>query len=133
MRTTILFICFIAFISHSSAQNHLHSDEIVFSGEKKNIMVQKLSSDNNSTSFAIQIEDSVAAHYHQNHTESLIVIEGSAEMRLGDKVIIVEKGDFITIPAKTVHAVKVKSKEPLKVISIQAPEFFGEDRHFINK
>ena len=132
MKNIALITLFLALSHHSIAQLHLPIDQISFDEEKKNIKVQKLSSDQNSSSFAIQIEDSVAAHYHQSHTESVIILEGSAEMRLGEKIIMIKKGDYIVIPEGTVHSVKVLSDTPLKVISVQAPEFKGEDRHYVN-
>ena len=47
---------------------------------------------------------------------------------LGDSLLKVKKGDLIVVPPKTVHSVKVNSFEPFEVISIQAPEYKGEDR-----
>jgi len=56
------------------------------------------------------------------------VIDGEADMKLGDKNIHVKKADMIFIPNGTGHSVKVTSAIPLKVISIQSPYFDGKDR-----
>jgi mannose-6-phosphate isomerase-like protein (cupin superfamily) len=61
------------------------------------------------------------------------VIDGEAEMRLGDKTVKIKNGDIIFIPKGTVHAVKVTSKRPLKVLSVQAPHSDGTDRVFVNE
>ncbi|MEQ8908922.1 MAG: cupin domain-containing protein [Vicingaceae bacterium] len=116
-----------------SAQTQVKADDIEFILDGSSIQSIKLSSDTNSSSFAILIKDKVKAHYHDYHTESIYVQSGTAEMQMGDSTFSISKGDFLVLPPKTIHAVKVTSSEPLKVISIQAPEFLGKDRHFINE
>lgn len=63
-----------------------------------------------------------------NHSEHVIVQEGEALMKLGDKEFNIKEGDVIFIPKGTTHSVLVKGKKPLKVISVQAPLFKGDDR-----
>ncbi len=96
-----------------------------------NILVKKVYSDANTSTFVIWIKKNVRLHKHIKHTEQVFVLEGRASVQLNDKEIIVEKGDWVTIPKQTIHAVKVLSKIPLKVISVQTPEFKGEDRVFV--
>ena len=98
-----------------------------------NILVKKVYSDQYTSTFVIWVKKEVKAHRHLKHTEQVGVLEGKAEMTIGAKTIIVKKGDWITIPEGTVHAVKVLSKKPVKVISIQTPEFKGKDRVFIEE
>lgn len=43
----------------------------------------------------------------------------------------VGKGNFFSIPEGVKHGLKVTSRKPIKVISIQSPEFKGVDRIFI--
>lgn len=97
----------------------------------ENIHVVKLGSDQHSTEFLIFIKQQVPLHYHKEHTETVMFISGSATMQLGDKTLEIIAGDYIRIPAGTHHSVTVTSKQPLKVLSIQAPEFLGEDRVMI--
>ena len=101
-------------------------------GQSKNIEVRALYSDSLSSSFEISVKDSVSLHYHAAHTEHLFVLEGEARMQLDDHTFNIAKGEYYTIPKGSRHAVWVKSKIPLKVISVQCPQFFGKDRHFIN-
>ncbi|WP_074406282.1 MULTISPECIES: cupin domain-containing protein [Aquimarina] len=96
-----------------------------------NILVKKVYSDTHTSTFVIWIKKNVKPHKHIKHTEQVLVLEGKASVQLNDKEIIVQKGDWVTIPQQTIHAVKVLSKIPLKVISVQTPEFKGEDRVFI--
>ena len=53
-------------------------------------------------------------------------------MKLGEKELKIRKGDVVFIPKNTVHSVKSIGKEPLKVISVQAPFFDGKDRIMID-
>ena len=111
------------------AQNYIHSfNEIKPEKEFENINVKKLSSSSNATTFAIWIKKSVALHKHVQHDENVYIIEGEGVFQLGDSNHIVKKGDLINIPKNTWHGVKVNSKTTMKVISIQSPEFFGNDR-----
>ncbi len=78
----------------------------------------------------ICIKLEVKAHKHAQHTEQVLVLEGTGNMQLGDKIIGIKKGDLIAIPKNTWHGVKNTSPDgkPLKVISFQSPLFDGKDR-----
>lgn len=111
------------------AQNPIHLMEISFEKDE-NIYIKKLASSEESSSFFIQVKDSVASHYHAFHTETLYVVSGEGRFIIDDKSMDIRPVDFIEIPKKAVHSVQVISKEPLKVLSVQAPEFIGKDRVF---
>lgn len=104
-----------------------------FAQSQENISVSKLHSDKNSSTFKIVIQDSVKMHYHDFHTENIFVSQGEAEMMMGGELMRIKKGDFFTIPEKTKHSVKVLSDEPLIVISVQSPEFKGNDRIYTDQ
>lgn len=97
----------------------------------KNIYVQPLGSNKHSSEFIIFIRDEVKPHYHQHHTELIYVIEGEAVLNLNSTKQIIKPGDFIKIEEGNVHSVSVTSPIPLKVLSVQTPEFFGKDRVYI--
>ena len=84
--------------------------------------------DSLASSFCIIIKDKVKAHKHQFHSEHVLVIEGEGNMNLADKSFKIKKGDLVFIPKNTIHSVITTSKQPLKVVSIQAPLFDGTDR-----
>lgn len=99
----------------------------------ENIHVQKISGDSLQTTFIIWVKKNVKAHYHEEHTENIIVLEGKAEMVIGGDTILIAKGDYLNVPKKTTHEVtKVIGKKPLKVLSIQSPHFDGKDRVFVD-
>lgn len=87
-----------------------------------------LFSDSLASSFCIIIKSEVKSHKHLKHTEHVVVQEGEGVMKLGDKEFTIKEGDVIFIPKNTVHSVIVKGKKPLKVLSIQSPNFNGDDR-----
>jgi len=94
----------------------------------ENIVTQTMSSDSSFTSTVIWIKSEVKPHYHANHSEQVLVIEGEGQMLLGHQTFFVKPGDLIYIPKGTIHALRVTSKLPMKVLSIQTPQFDGSDR-----
>ncbi len=109
-----------------TAQGYLN--EIVSPKDLKNIHVQKLASDKNSSDFVVFIRHNVPLHQHLTHSETVYVLEGTGVFQYGDEKVIIGPGHYIKIPQGTPHGVTVTSAIPLKVLSIQAPEFFGKDR-----
>ena len=78
--------------------------------------------------FIISIPQSVPLHRHEKHSEYVVVVSGFAMMTLGPDSFPIRPGSLIWIPKNKEHSVRVLSKEPLKVVSIQAPYFDGTDR-----
>ena len=94
----------------------------------------KIAEDSLQSSFLIWVKSNVKGHFHLNHTENIVVLEGKALMRLGNDTLRIQSGDYVNVPKTTPHAVlRVLSKKPLKVLSIQAPAFDGTDRMFIEE
>lgn len=112
--------------SNLAAQNIINTDAI----EPGNLSTtnKSLFSDSLASSFCIIIKSEVKAHKHLKHTEHVIVQSGEGVMKMNDKEFIIKPGDVIFIPKNTVHSVIVKGKKPLKVLSIQSPNFNGDDR-----
>jgi mannose-6-phosphate isomerase-like protein (cupin superfamily) len=99
-------------------------------GPYDNIYSRALYSDSLSSSFAIFIKNEVKEHKHEKHSENIVVLDGEAVMKVDGKSFKIKKGDLIFVPKNTWHYVKVTSKIPLKVVSIQSPNFDGKDRIF---
>ena len=125
--TIFLQIIFFSLIG----QEYINSfDKIEPDNDYDNIYVKKLSSESNATTFAIWIKKSVRLHKHIEHIENVYIAEGNGDFQLGDTIYNVKSGDLIVIPKNTWHGVIVNSQKPMKVISIQSPEFHGKDRIF---
>jgi quercetin dioxygenase-like cupin family protein len=118
---------FLSIFSMAASQVSLQT---LSADSNKNITVKALDSNKDVSTFYIAIQDSVAPHIHKTHTEIVQVISGEASFRLGAKEFLVKAGDYIFIPKNTVHSARVRSAEPLIVLSIQTPKFNGKDRHF---
>lgn len=128
----LIFILLTTLTISSQAQQNLLLDTIRYE-EGAIVQSVELFSDSNSTSFVIFVTDYVSAHYHEYHTETILVLEGKAEMQLDDQTFKIQAGSFLTIPPQSIHSVKVTSEMPLKVLSVQSPEFLGKDRHFVKE
>lgn len=96
----------------------------------ENLYNRSLYSDSVVSSFLIFVKKEVKEHKHVQHAEHIMVLDGEAEMRVDSKSFKIKKGDLVYVPKNTFHYVKVTSKVPLKVVSIQAPNFDGKDRIF---
>ena len=130
-RLGIICIALLGWCSSVVAQNHMKTDTVGARTISDNVYNSPLFGDSLASSFLIVIKKEVKALKHLKHSEHVVVLEGSGQMQLGDKQIEIKKGDVIFIPKNTVHAVKTTGKIPLKVVSVQAPNFDGKDRVFI--
>lgn len=93
-----------------------------------NIHVQKIAGDSLSSTFIIWIKKNVKSHFHQAHSEVVMVMGGKGTMQLGKETVNLEKGVLVFIPKGAIHSVTTTSRKPLKVLSIQSPHFDGSDR-----
>jgi mannose-6-phosphate isomerase-like protein (cupin superfamily) len=127
----ILFLFVLSFSLRGYAQSIVSIDTLKAPLSYNEVYAQKVFTSTNQTSFVIWIKTKVKKHKHLNHTELIQVLEGTGSMTLGKETFGIKKGDFIVVPEDTEHAVVVTSREPLKVLSIQTPEFDGTDRIWV--
>lgn len=120
----------LTFVTKAHAER-LALSEITMPTDTGNVYVHKIASDAHSSDFVIFIKNQVPLHKHLKHTETVYILEGRGMFQQGDTKMEVGPGDYLRIPENTPHAVTVLSEEPMKVLSVQAPEFLGEDRVFI--
>ena len=121
-------IFFITITYSVKAQTVVNLDTLKLPAKTENIYNKALFGDSLASSFCIVIKKAVKPHKHQFHSEHVLVIEGEGNMNLADKSFKIKKGDLVFIPKNTIHSVITTSKQPLKVVSIQAPLFDGSDR-----
>ena len=127
------FKTFLMFSSiYHGQENVMKINQIKPIVEFENINVKKISSNPSSSTFAIWIKKKVKVHKHINHTENILIQSGYGQFQLNDSIYNVSTGDLIVVPKNTWHGVIIDSKEPMMVISIQSPEFFGNDRVYKN-
>jgi len=127
----VVLIC--CSLTELKSQNVVTPSQLSPKKELKNIWSEKIFSDSLSTSTLIWIKESIRLHKHEFHTEHVYILEGSGDMQIGGDNYSVVAGDLVIIPKNTAHSLVVTSKEPIKVISFQSPEFFGKDRFIIEE
>ena len=115
-------------INDVSTEPYQNLDTIKAPAKYDNIYNRPLYSDPEASSFVIFVKKEVKEHKHETHAEHVIVLEGEAVMKIDGNSFKIKKGDVIFVPKNTWHYVKVTSKTPLKVLSLQAPNFDGKDR-----
>lgn len=128
----ILLLALLPFIG-SAQTNVWEGSQLTPPAEFDNVHVERIHSDERSSTFIIWVKKEVKPHKHAHHTETIVVLEGKAEMHIGEEKRVIRKGDVLMIPAGTPHSVYTISKQALKVVSVQAPEFKGEDRIWIEQ
>lgn len=53
-------------------------------------------------------------HYHLSYTETFHVLEGELTLRIGRKILTLEKGQSATVPLRTVHTFSNKTSQTVK-------------------
>jgi mannose-6-phosphate isomerase-like protein (cupin superfamily) len=120
----LLFLCFTGL----RAQKTCCFDTLGHQSQSPNIYSKQLNGDSLSTAFCIVIKQEVKSHKHLKHSEQVVVLEGEGQMKLGSEEFRISAGDLVFIPCNTFHSVKSTGNVPLKVLSIQSPQFDGSDR-----
>ncbi|MGB0732765.1 MAG: mannose-1-phosphate guanylyltransferase/mannose-6-phosphate isomerase [Pontibacterium sp.] len=64
---------------------------------------------------------------HHHRAEHWIVVEGTAEVRCGDKTMILTENQSTYIPLGEAHQLSNPGKLPLQIIEIQSGSYLGED------
>ena len=129
MKKIFFLFLLLPYISESQTLQSLQSlDTIKPPMVYDNIYNRPLFSDSLMSSFVIFIKKEVKSHKHFSHSEHVYILEGEAEMYVGEKKTKIKKGDIVFVPKNTFHSLRVTSLSPLKVISLQAPFFDGKDR-----
>ena len=68
---------------------------------------------------------SLQMHYHR--AEHWIVVKGTAEVRCGEKTMILTENQSTYIPLGEVHQLANPGKVPLEIIEVQSGSYLGED------
>lgn len=64
---------------------------------------------------------------HQLREEHWYILQGQAEVTLGDNILHFEAGESLDIPKNTLHRVANRGTTEIRFIEIQRGEYFGED------
>ncbi len=64
---------------------------------------------------------------HHHRSEHWTIVEGEAEITVGDKADTFRKNESVYIPLETVHRLENKSNAPVVLIEVQCGDYLGED------
>lgn len=64
---------------------------------------------------------------HRHRAEHWVVVHGTAEVTIGDKVRAVHENESVYIPIGSVHRLANRGKIPLELIEVQTGSYLGED------
>jgi mannose-1-phosphate guanylyltransferase/mannose-6-phosphate isomerase len=64
---------------------------------------------------------------HVHRSEHWVVVRGSAEVTVGDRVSMLQENESTYIPAGKKHRLKNPGKVPLELVEVQCGPYLGED------
>lgn len=70
---------------------------------------------------------SLSLQMHHHRAEHWIVVTGTAQVTVGDKVLILTENQSTYIPLGEVHRLSNPGKVPLEIIEVQSGSYLGED------
>ena len=68
---------------------------------------------------------SLQSHHHRS--EHWIVVEGTAQVTIGEKVSLVGEGESVFVPMGEIHRMENPGKLPMILIEVQTGSYLGED------
>ncbi len=75
----------------------------------------------------VRPEQSLSLQYHHQRAEHWVVVQGIANVQIGDKVHRTEAGQYHYIPLGETHRLTNIGKNELVLIEVQCGEYLGED------
>lgn len=77
--------------------------------------------------FAVQSSgarsDYIPLHFHQQHTENFICLDGRVRLHVNGREVLLTKGDFVHAPAGTIHSYAYDSAYA-RMVGVLAPSIF---------
>jgi mannose-1-phosphate guanylyltransferase/mannose-6-phosphate isomerase len=70
---------------------------------------------------------SLSLQMHHHRAEHWIVVSGTAEVTVGDKVVLLSENQSTYIPLGQTHRLANPGKVPLEIIEVQSGSYLGED------
>ena len=64
---------------------------------------------------------------HLHRAEHWVVVRGTAEVTIGDKVSTVHENESVYVPIGAVHRLANPGKIPLELVEVQSGSYLGED------
>jgi len=78
-------------------------------------------------SIVVNVGAVLSLQRHIHRTEHWVVIHGTAQVTIGEKMFFVHEGESTFVPKTTLHRLGNPGKVPLEIIEVQNGEYVGED------
>ncbi|CAN5809899.1 hypothetical protein BH11BAC7_BH11BAC7_31350 [soil metagenome] len=90
--------------------------DMVVPADVENIFLKIIGHTPQATTAIVWIKEMAPDEIHHDEHESFLILEGTCDIKIGDKIHQLVPGDYLSIPLHTDHEVKVTSAVPCKVI-----------------
>ena len=64
---------------------------------------------------------------HHHRAEHWVVVKGTAEVTLGERLVLVHENEAVYLPIGAMHRLANPGKIPLELIEVQVGSYTGED------
>jgi mannose-1-phosphate guanylyltransferase/mannose-6-phosphate isomerase len=75
----------------------------------------------------VQPGEQLSSQMHYHRSEHWVVVKGTAEVTVGEKVSLLQENQSTYIPAGTTHRLANPGKVPLELVEVQCGPYLGED------
>ena len=71
----------------------------------------------------VQVDPGVVIelHSHEQGHETAFVLSGQGVLSLPEGELVLEKGDGVTVPPKTIHGLRNTGQEPMQILAVHIP------------
>lgn len=107
-------------------------DLVAKSDPQAAVEVQSLGKTETISLQCVVLRGAVGLHYHEKHTETVMIASGAGIMTLGDQTVEAKAGDVFLVPPGTLHAFEPVGEGPVSAITTFSPPFDGKDRVFVD-
>jgi mannose-1-phosphate guanylyltransferase / mannose-6-phosphate isomerase len=75
----------------------------------------------------VNVGSSLSKQMHHHRAEHWIVVNGTAEVTLGEETFLLQENESVYIPPATIHRLTNPGKVPINLIEVQSGAYLGED------
>ena len=100
----------------SDFEEWLHKKEMTLPEDFEEIYVKIMGFEPAKTTALVWLKHGSPKEIHHAEFEKFLILEGSCDLRIEDKIYSLTAGDYLKIPLHVYHEVKVTSPVPCKVI-----------------
>lgn len=94
----------------------INRPDMVLPAESDEIFLKIIGYTPQATTAIVWIKEMAPDEVHHDEFESFLILEGTCDIIIGDKIHKLVPGDYLSIPLHTDHEVRVTSSAPCKVI-----------------